>query len=308
MPRASAPCALRPRRWLALAAAPLAVLAGVAGVSSPPAAAETSATTAWRDGAFRLDAAGVVSRSDIVLGRPNLNPTASMPLGNGSLAAAAWAANGFTAQLNRSDTMPDRKSPGQVTIPGLSVISHAADFTGRLDLTDGVLEESGGGMSMKAWVSSAKDDLIIDVTGADRDVAQTASINLWSGRKPTAAVSGRVGTLAETWVDQGQAGASGTTFGSLAALTAGGEHVSAAVVSPTQVQVSFKPHPDGSFRVVVGSPAWTGGDAAATARSLLGNDATAPSPALLAGQHTWWNHFWTRSGLIEMSSADGNAA
>jgi hypothetical protein len=280
----------------------------VTGVNSPPAAAETSATTAWQDGAFQLDAAGVVSRSDIVLGRPDVDPTASMPLGNGSLAAAAWAANGFTAQLNRSDTMPDRKSPGQVTIPGLSVISHAADFSGRLDLTDGVLEESGGGMSMKAWVSSAKDDLIVDVTGANADVAQTASISLWSGRKPTAAVSGPVGTLAETWVDQGQAGASGTTFGSLAAITAGGQHVSAAVTSPTQVQVSFKPHSDGSFRVVVGSPTWTGGDAVATAKTLLGDDATAGSAALLSSQRGWWTDFWAHSGLIEMNSADGSAA
>ncbi|MDT4959879.1 MAG: trimeric autotransporter adhesin, partial [Pseudonocardiales bacterium] len=181
VPLDSASSSLRARRLLALATVLLAALLGVVLVNPPAAAAATSATTAWRDGAFKLDAAGVVSRSDIVLGRPNVNPTASMPLGNGSLAAAAWAANGFTAQLNRSDTMPDRKSPGQVNIPGLSVISHAADFSGRLDLTNGVLEESGGGMSMKAWVSSAKDELIIDVTGANPGIAQTASINLWSG-------------------------------------------------------------------------------------------------------------------------------
>ncbi|MDT4977599.1 MAG: alpha-L-fucosidase 2 [Pseudonocardiales bacterium] len=308
VPLDSASSSLRARRLLALATVLLAALLGVVLVNPPAAAAATSATTAWRDGAFKLDAAGVVSRSDIVLGRPNVNPTASMPLGNGSLAAAAWAANGFTAQLNRSDTMPDRKSPGQVNIPGLSVISHAADFSGRLDLTNGVLEESGGGMSMKAWVSSAKDELIIDVTGANPGIAQTASINLWSGRKPTAAVSCTVGTLAETWIDQGQQGASGQTFGSLAAITAGGQHVSAAVTSPTQVQVSFKPHLDGSFRVVVAAPGWVGGDAAATANKVLGNDATAGAAALLSSQQSWWNDFWTHSGLIEMSSADGSAA
>jgi hypothetical protein len=286
----------------------VALLGGVVIGNLPAAAAATAATTAWQNGAFTLDANGVVSRSDIVLGQPNVNPTASMPLGNGSLAAAAWAANGFTAQLNRSDTMPDRKSPGQVNVPGLSVISHAADFSGRLNLTNGVLEESGGGMSMKAWVSSAKDELIVDVTGANPDIPQTASINLWSGRQPTAAVSGAVGTLAETWIDQGQAGASGKTFGSLAAITAGGQHVSAAVTSPTQVQVSFKPHADGSFRVVVASPAWTGGDAATTAQNVLGTDATASSATLLSSQQSWWNAFWTHSGLIEMNSADGSAA
>ncbi|GIH15563.1 Ig-like domain-containing protein [Rugosimonospora africana] len=298
-------------RWrpLAGAAVLLAAVSGAALFGPPPSsAAAAGATTAWHDGSFQLDADQVVSRSDIVLGQPNVNPTASMPLGNGSLGVAAWAANGFTAQLNRSDTMPDRKSPGQLTIPGLSVISHAADFAGRLDLTDGVLEESGGGMSMKAWVSTGADELIVDVTGADPTVAQTASINLWAGRHPTAAVSGTIGTLAETWVDQGEAGAGGQTFGSLASITADGRDVSAAVAGPTQVRVSFTPKRDGSFRVVVGSPAWHGGDAPKAAKKLLGNDAKAGAAALLNRQDKWWRDFWEHTGLIELNSADGSAA
>ena len=211
-PRRAGRAAARARRLAAVAAAALAAATGLVLASGPlPADAASgtgssatgtsatgtsatgtsvSTTTAWHDGAFALDPDGVVSRDDIVLGQPNINPTASIPLGNGALGVAAWAANGFTAQLNRSDTMPDRKSPGQVNIPGLSVISHAADFSGRLNLADGVLEESGGGESMKAWVSSAKDELIIDVSGASPNVTQTASINLWSGRTPTAAVNG----------------------------------------------------------------------------------------------------------------------
>ena len=70
-------------------------------------------TTAWQNGAFSMNTAGVVSRSDVVLGQPNTAPAQFMPLGNGSLGVAAWAADGFTAQLNRSDTMPDRLSPGR---------------------------------------------------------------------------------------------------------------------------------------------------------------------------------------------------
>ena len=271
-------------------------------------AATTAATTAWRGGGFDLSPEGVVSRSDIVLGQSNVNPTASIPLGNGALGVAAWAADGFTAQLNRSDTMPDRKSPGQLEIPGLSVISHASDFTGRLDLTDGMLEESGGGMSMKAWVSATKDELIVDVSGANPNVTQTASINLWSGRKPAAAVSGDVGTLAETWVDGSEAGAGGQTFGSLAAITAGGRDLSVSVASPVKVQASFKPNANGSFRVVVAAPSWKGGNAAASAGKLLGHDASVPEPLLTAGQKQWWGGFWAKSGLVEMNSADGSAA
>jgi hypothetical protein len=286
----------------------LAALAGLVIVNIGTAEGATGATTAWQHGAFALDPAGVVSRSDIVLGSPNSAPTASMPLGNGSLGVAAWAAGGFTAQLNRSDTMPNRKSPGQLNIPGLSVISHAADFSGRLDLTDGVLRESGGGMSMKAWVATGKDELIVEVSGANPDIAQTATIDLWSGRKPTAAVSGTVGSLAETWADSSPPSGTGKTFGSLAAITAGGEQVATAVTGPTQVKVNFKPHADGTFRVVVASPAWTGGDAATTATKLIGDDATVGEPALMNAQDRWWNSYWTHSGLVEMNSADGSAA
>ena len=259
------------RRLAAVTAAALAAASGLVLASGPLSArADTAsgtatgstasaATTAWHDGTFALDPNGVVSRDDIVLGQPNINPTASIPLGNGALGVAAWAANGFTAQLNRSDTMPDRKSPGQVNIPGLSVISHASDFSGKLDLADGVLEESGGGESMKAWVSTSEDELIVDVSGANPNVAQTASIYLWSGRNPTAAVSGNIGTLAETWVDNSESEPSGQTFGSLSAITAGGRDVSASVVSPTKVQVSFKPNADGDYRVVVAAPHWPAG-------------------------------------------------
>ncbi|HEY7265136.1 MAG TPA: Ig-like domain-containing protein [Trebonia sp.] len=309
------------RPWLALAAALLAgaglalagpLGAGASAATTTSAATTEAATTAWDNGGFDLNSDAVVSRSDIVLGQPNASPAQSMPLGNGSLGVAAWAANGFTAQLNRSDTMPDRKSPGQVTIPGLSVISHASDFSGRLDLTDGVLEESGGGMSMKAWVSAAKDELIIDVKGANPDATQIASTYLWSGRKPTAAAGGSVGTLAETWADNSGYGASGQTFGTLSAITAGGRDVQASVVSPTKVQVSFKPNADGEFRVVVAAPAWTGGTATqaplATATALIGNDIALPEQALLGTQHSWWHRYWTKSGLVELNSADGSAA
>ena len=72
----------------------------------------------------------MVSRSDVVLGQPNTADTQSLPLGNGSLGVAEWAANGFTAQLNRSDTMPNRLSPGQVNIPGLAAMTSASNFIG----------------------------------------------------------------------------------------------------------------------------------------------------------------------------------
>jgi hypothetical protein len=297
---------LRPRLSAAVAAVLIAAPLGIAGGLAPPAAAAAS-STAWQNGAFHVDAGGVVSRSDVVLGRPNTANTQSLPLGNGSLGVAEWAGGGFTAQLNRSDTMPDRLSPGQVNIPGLTAMTSASNFAGSLDLYNGVLNESGGGMTLKAWVPAGKDELVVDVTGANPATQQTATLSLWSGRTPSSAASGAVASLAQTWVDNSQTGSSGQTFGAMAAVTANGQGVTASMVNSTQVQVSFRPNADGSFRVVVASPKWTGGDPTSTANSVIGGDTTAGSSSLLATQSAWWNNYWATSGLIEMNSSDGTA-
>jgi Carbohydrate binding module (family 6)/F5/8 type C domain/Abnormal spindle-like microcephaly-assoc'd, ASPM-SPD-2-Hydin len=298
------------RRLLATATGCFLVAAAAlvtAALGTAPAASAASDTTAWQSGAFSVNTAGVVSRSDIVLGRPNTADSQSLPLGNGSLGVAAWAADGFTAQLNRSDTMPDRLSPGQVQIPGLSAMTSAPNFTGTLDLYNGVLNESGGGMTMQAWVPAGKDELIVNVTGANPGAQETADLYLWSGRTPTAAAAGAIGSLAQTWVDNSQTGSSGQTFGAMSAITAGAQNVTASVVSSTEVQVSFTPNSNGSYRVIVAAPEWTGGSAATTASNLIGSDATTATSSLLATQSTWWNGFWGSSGLIEASSSDGSA-
>ena len=298
------------RRYLVIATAVLlvSVPAGIAGaIGGATGAAAATVTTAWQNGAFSVNTAGVVARSDIVLGQPNAADTQSLPLGNGSLGVAAWAANGFTAQLNRSDTMPSRLSPGQVQIPGLSAMTSASNFSGALDLYNGVLDESGGGMTMQAWVPAGKDELVVNVTGANPNTTQTANLYLWSGRSPAAAASGAIGSLAQTWVDNTQSGSSGQTFGAMSAITAGGQSVTASVVNSTEVQVSFKPNSDGSFRVIVAAPSWTGGNATSTASSLIGGDTTATTSSLLATQSSWWNGFWANSGLIEANSSDGTA-
>src|ERR1700684_4283669 len=226
------------RRLLPTAPGFLLVLAGilVAALGGARVASAASTTTAWQNGAFSVNPAGVVSESDVVLGQPNTSDSQSLPLGNGSLGVAEWAAGGFTAQLNRSDTMPSRLSPGQVQIPGLAAMTSAANFTGTLDPHNGVLNESGGGMTMQAWVPAGKDELIVNVTGANPSTQETADLHLWSGRSPTAAASGAIGSLAQTWVDNSQTGSSGQTFGAMSAITAGGLNVTASVVHSNQGQ------------------------------------------------------------------------
>ena len=178
-------------------------------------------------------------------------------------ATARWASppgprTGSPPSSTGPTRCPTRKSPGQVNIPGLSVISHASDFTGRLDLTDGVLEESGGGESMKAWVAAAKDELIVDVTGANPNVDPDRVDQPVVRPQPRPRrSSGTAGTLAETWVDNSGYGASGQTFGSLAAITAGGRDVTglrrqpdqdpglASSRTPTATSASSSPRPTG---------------------------------------------------------------
>ena len=47
--------------------------------------AASNGTTAWHDGEFHIDVAGVIGRSDIVLGRANVDAGEALPLGNGGL-------------------------------------------------------------------------------------------------------------------------------------------------------------------------------------------------------------------------------
>jgi hypothetical protein len=252
-----------------------------------------------------FDAAGIVARSNIVLTKANTAPTQFMPIGNGALGAAVWAANGITAQLNRVDTFPQRKSPGQVTVPGLAKITGASDFKGTLDLHDAQLVLSGGGMTAKVYVRADSDELVLDVTGADPSSSQTASVGLWGSRNPQAAASGAIATLAESWSDSGLGSDASLKFGVLAAITAGGRNVKASATGKTAT-VSFQPNADGSFRVICGSPRYDGSmAAAAVASALLGNDAQAAS---LDGSHTaWWHGYWSKVGLVKMTSSDGTA-
>jgi glycosyl hydrolase family 95 len=296
----------RLRAWLAAVAALVLAASGATAATAAPAAVPADTTTAWHDGAFAVDTPNVVRRSDIVLGRANTDPTQSVPLGNGTLGAAVWAADGFTAQLNRSDTFPDRKSPGQVVIPGLSALTGAADFHGYLDVYDGMLHESGGGMTLTAYVRADSPELVVDVTGADPNAAQTADVRLWDGRSPRTSASGTTATLDETWVDNTATGASGETFGTLAGISAGGRDVTASDPDPLTARVSFSPNADGSYRIVVAAPSWTGGDPLATATSVIGDDTSSPSSDLSAAHLSWWHGYWDSAGLIKISSSDGS--
>lgn len=257
--------------------------------------------SAWRAGRMQVDVAGVVGRSDVVLQRPNREAQEAMPLGNGRLGVAVWAADGLTAQLNRGDTLPYRYATGQVVIPGIGALTGATNYAGRLNLYGGEFDERGGGMSVRVYVQPESDTLIVDVSGADPSKAQVAVLKLWEPRGPKASVEGRTGKLAESWRDDQEPGASGREFGSLAAITAEGREVSAAVSDARTITVRVLPYKDGHFRVLVASPHYQRGSAevagAVVAKALADRD---------AGTHaSWWNRFWQHADLMKVTSRDG---
>ncbi len=246
-----------------------------------------------------MDVAGVLGRSDIVLSRPNLVAGEAMPLGNGRLGVAVWSADGFTAQLNRAGTLPDRLSPGQVVIPGLVALTGAKDYSGRLDLYHGEFREQGGGMTATAFVDPKTDTLIVDVTGANSNEKQTAMLRLWSPWMPKAVAMGRTGQLSESWVDNKNPESSGRAFGSLSTITAEGREVAVVVTDSLTITISFKPFEDGHFRVVVGLPHFEGkGDPQSIAAKSL---VVAPE----ASHKEWWREFWERAATIKITSKDG---
>ena len=259
----------------------------------------SNGTTAWHDGEFHVDVAGVIGRSDIVLGRANVDAGEALPLGNGRLGVAVWAADGLTAQLNRADTLPERLSPGQVVIPGLAAMTQAKDFAGRLDLYNGEVQERGGGMHAAVYVQHGTDTLVIDVTGANAELQQTAKLMLWAPRAPHALIEGTVGLLSQAWVDDQEPESSGRHFGSLSAITALGRDVSVRVADPLTVVVSFRPYSDGHFRILVGAPHFDGEqDAYASAQRSL---AEAPADV----HRAWWHSYWNRAGFMKIESTDG---
>jgi alpha-L-fucosidase 2 len=254
----------------------------------------------------RVDYAGLIGRSDIVLARANAEANQAMPLGNGRLGVAVWSADGLTAQLNRVDTLPDRVPVARVNIPGLATLTAAKDYSGRLDLYNAEFRESGAGISASVYVESGSDNLIIDVTGAAPGIVQTATVSLVPPRAPKAAAAGATGILSETWRDDWQPGASGRAFGSLAAVTAEGREVSAKVTDPHSVTVSFKPFEDGHFRVVVAGPHFNA--EAGTAESVAAQTLAKVMHAGAAADEVhreWWHRFWQHAGYMKIGSPDG---
>jgi alpha-L-fucosidase 2 len=277
-----------------------------AGLVSAFGQTQSASTTVHNSTRTRVDYAGLIGRSDIVLARPNLEPSQAIPLGNGRLGVAVWSANGLTAQLNRVDTLPDRLPLARIVVPGLASLTGSNDYSGRLDLYNAEFQERGGGMSANIYVDASSDNLVIDVTGANPDVVQQATLSLAPSRVPKAETAGNTAMLSETWVDDKQPGASGRSFGSLAAVTADGRDVQASVTDVHTVSISFRPYPDGHFRILVAGPHFNAeaGPTATVAQQSL-REVVRDEAAAVVQHRNGWHEFWQHAGYMKIASPDG---
>jgi alpha-L-fucosidase 2 len=302
------------KRWVQGTIAVVLAVTGLSKAQSTHFEHGESSRMMERDVARQVDRAGVISRSDIILARPNLEATQAVTLGNGSLGVAVWSADGLTAQLNRGDTLPELLPVARISIPTLAPLIQAKDYSGRLSLYDAEFREQGAGQTVSAFVDMASDNLVIDVTGANPSEAQIVHLHLPADpilkRAPKAEANGVVGILSEAWVDDQQPGASGRNFGSLAAVTAQGLQVSVSVTDAETITVTFHPFPDGHFRVVVAAPhfnAQVNPPVTAAKYCLTKITGTARASSAVATQHRdAWHNFWHRASYMKITSSDGS--
>ena len=162
-------------------------------------------------------------------------------------------------------------------------------------------------MTAQIYLRADKDELVVDVSGANPNSTQTAQGALWSGRSPQARRPVAIGTLAETWTDNATGGT--------------GQHLRHPARGhgrrpQRQLLGRERPHRQGRLQAPCERhfprrrrrAALDRRQRAGTAARLLGSDATASSTALQAAHLTWWHNFWAGADLIEMSSADGSGA
>jgi alpha-L-fucosidase 2 len=225
-----------------------------------------------------------------------------MAVGNGRLGAAIWAADGMTIQLNRSDTLPGRLSPGQVLLPGLKPMIADRGFRAKLRLFDGVWTQAGAGMRVSVAVDHDYDRVIVDVDGANPALEQTVILKLWEPRSPMATVRGGMVMLAEHWADDTLPGASGLRFGSLAAVQVDGRQPRAKSLDRRQAEIRFKPRADGTYRVIIAAPAFDGSENPRSAALKTLNAKVDPASSI-----QWWHDFWRGADTITASSPDGRA-
>ena len=162
-------------------------------------------------------------------------------------------------------------------------------------------------MTATTYVRADKDELVVDVTGADQHDADRSH---QSSDRPEpdggCRWSDRDDSRRRGWTRAASPAAPARRSAASPRSRPAAARVAARVVDARTNEVSFKPNADGTFRVIVGSPTWAGGDAAGHERDSC-SATTRPPPTCAALMSSGGRSYWAKVGLIRLQSTDGTA-
>ena len=271
------------------------------------------------NGQLDFDRAKWLARNNLIYqSAPSLN-SESVPLGSGRVGAALWVdpANGLTAHLNRPEGVPAMGGLGTVRIRNLSSLTTLENYRGTLAVHDGIFTQEAGNLKVTSFFRWGGEELVIDVQGAPPAETVIVELSTYKNTHNTIAsnvpgaeisganciaVCGADGSLPNSYPDF-----RATQF--LAAQAAGTNVVAAS--NANGATLTFKPHPNGTYRVVIPVKIWTGNlvnltslkseALAATAAPL----ATDPFTSMIATQKAAFQAMWENCAMIRLASKDG---
>ena len=280
------------------------------------------------DGSLHLDVEAWLARNNLVYNSPPTVKSDSFPLGSGKVGTALWIdpANGLTAHLNRTEGVPAMAGLGILRIPQLAGISSAPDYQGVLSIGKGILTQKAGGLTVTSFFRWGGEELVIDVQGADPNQSVTAQLSVYSGGSG----HGSSASIAATYAIASDVPANEATGANCIAIAGGNGTTSkypgfratqfftvkavgrdvVASANAGGATVSFKPNPDGSYRVVVPVKLWMGSPIDATtlkpealaAVGAVPELAADPLAAITATQSAAFGALWDTTSIIRLSS------
>lgn len=274
-----------------------------------------------------MDYRSLVSRADFVYRSPASRGEDGTPIGNGRMGTMVWTADSAVCfQINRSDVFAVNRTHrgpqhgpadycggcAQVRLDvGEPAFNGAAPFRQYLSLYDAECTIVAGGVSVRCFVSSCADVLVLEIDDQRAEPKSLrATLSLWRENEVR-----NVNHLAQCEVTEKQ----GTIYavqryregdyacGSAVAIAA--PQGDAVVERKDERTISFVLPPRNGKRTVLiaSSASWSPAvDLCAEADRVLASVA-GKNCATLRQEHTgWWQAFWSRT-FVHLTSADGVA-
>lgn len=273
------------------------------------------------------DCRSLVSRADLIYHRPVDRPVEGQPIGNGRMGSMVWTSPGaIHLQINRNDVFAvnrnhagKREGPadycgGVATIlvdVGGKPFQSGNTFLQHLSLYDAECAIRGTGVSVRCFVSTAADVLVMEIDD-QRDAPSPLQVRISMLREPEVRTGEHVAR--SIFADSADRTHLVQRFQER-------EHDNASAVAATILGVGVRveapnvkertlvaPAARGKRTILISSAAtWSPqADVGAAASSLLNLAAPRSVEDLRHEHRAWWSEFWSRT-FVDLSSPDGIA-